>query len=222
MSDRRFLVLHLPQLATDRIRQKEPELVGDAHRDLGHAGQPPLAHGVDAPGTTLHVGQALADAQAMHPELVLRPADPDGGPAFLERLALWAMRFTPLAAVDPPDGLVLDVTGCTDLFGGEAALLARVSDSLQRGGVAAQAVHRRRCGCRRRIGARRASQPDRAAGDETAAVAPLPLGALRLSQDCLAGLNRLGLQRIGDVLRAAPRAADAPLRPALDGCARCG
>jgi hypothetical protein len=28
MSDRRFLVLHLPQLATDRIRQKEPELAG--------------------------------------------------------------------------------------------------------------------------------------------------------------------------------------------------
>jgi hypothetical protein len=29
--------------------------------------------------------------------------------------------FHPLAAVDPPDGLVLDVTGCTDLFGGEAS-----------------------------------------------------------------------------------------------------
>jgi hypothetical protein len=33
---------------------------------------------------------------------------------------------------------MLDVTGCTDLFGGEAALLAR--SSLQRGGVGALAV----------------------------------------------------------------------------------
>jgi protein ImuB len=80
-----------------------------------------LLTGVDAPGTTLHVGQALADAQAMHPELVPRPADPDADAAFVERLALWALRFTPIAAVDPPDSLVLDVTGCADLFGDEMA-----------------------------------------------------------------------------------------------------
>jgi protein ImuB len=141
MSDRRFLVLHLPQLATDRIRQKEPELAGTPIATWDTQGNRRVLTGVDAPGTTLHVGQALADAQAMHPALVLRPADPAADAAFLERLALWAMRFTPLAAVDPPDGLVLDVTGCTGLFGGEASLLARVSSSLQRGGVDAPGVN---------------------------------------------------------------------------------
>jgi protein ImuB len=129
MSDRRFLVLHLPQLATDRIRQKEPELAGTPIATWDTQGNRRVLTGVDAPGTTLHVGQALADAQAMHPALVLRPADPAADAAFLERLALWAIRFTPLAAVDPPDGLVLDVTGCTGLFGGEAALLAQVSSN---------------------------------------------------------------------------------------------
>ena len=99
---RRYLVLHLPRLATDRIRQREPDLAGVPIAVWAMQGNRRLLTGVDAPGTTLHVGQALADAQAMHPELVLRTADPDGDMTFLERLALWAMRFTPIAAPDPP------------------------------------------------------------------------------------------------------------------------
>jgi hypothetical protein len=38
----------------------------------------------------------------MRPDLVPRPADPEAD-AFLERLALWALRFTPLAAADAPE-----------------------------------------------------------------------------------------------------------------------
>jgi protein ImuB len=205
MRGRRYLVLHLPLLATDRIRQREPELSGQAIATWGTHGNRRLLMGVDAPGTTLQPGQALADAQAMHPDLALRPADPAADMALLERLALWALRFTPLAAGDPPDGLVLDVTGCTDLFGGEEALLARVSANLARSGIAAQAVIASvadaagalaRAGCHGRV------VPP---GDETAAVAELPLGALRLPRDCVAGLNRLGLQSLGQVARQ-PRA----------------
>jgi protein ImuB len=140
MTGRRFLALHLPLLATDRIRHHEPELRGALLATWSSQGNRRLLMGVDAPGTTLHVGQALADAQAMHPELVLRPADPAADLAFLERLALWAVRFTPLSAIDPPDGLVLDVTGCTELFGGEAPVLAQVAASLARGGIATRAV----------------------------------------------------------------------------------
>jgi protein ImuB len=201
VKSRRFLVLHLSHLATDRIRQKEPDLTGVPVATWDTQGNRRLLMGVDAPGTTLHAGQALADAQAMHPELALRLAEPDADIAFLERLALWAVRFTPISAVDPPDGLVLDVTGWADLFGGEVALLARVSNGLQHGGVAAQAVV--------------AGVPDAAAalaraghhmrivpaGEEAAAVAQLPLGTLRLSHECLGGLSRLGLHRISDVLR---------------------
>ena len=205
MKGRRFLVLHLPLLATDRLRQRDPELRGVPIATWATAGNRRQLVGVDAPGTVLREGQALADAQAMHPELVLRPADADADLAFLERLALWAMRFTPLAAIDPPDELVLDVTGCTDLFGGEAALLARIGASLDRGGVHARAVLAgvadaaaalARCGQHGRI------VPS---GQEAGAIAALPLGALRLPTDCLAGLHRLGLQCMSDVLRQ-PRA----------------
>jgi len=217
MRDRRYLVLHLPLLATDRIRQCEPELSGRAIATWGAHANRRLLMGVDAPGTTLRPGQALADALAMHPDLVLRPADPSADMAFLERLALWALRFTPIAAGDPPDGLVLDVTGCTALFGGEQALLDRVSASLARSGITARAVIAGivdAAGALARAGYQGRVVPP---GDETAAVAALPLRAMRLPQECVVGLNQLGLQCIGQVARQ-PRA---PLmrrfgRPLLD------
>ncbi len=202
---RRYLVLHLPRLATDRIRQREPDLDGVPIATWAAHGNRRLLMGVDASGTMLRPGQALADAHAMHPELVLRPANPEADLAFLERLALWATRFTPLAAIDPPDGLVLDVTGCTDLFGGEATLLARVTGHLDRGGIAVQGVVAGIVDAA--VALARAGHHGRAVppGGEIAAIAALPLGILRLPHDCFAGLNRLGLHRIDDVLRQ-PRA----------------
>jgi len=140
MNGHRFLVLHLPTLATDRLRQAEPALQGQPLAAWTTVGNRRLLTAVDAPGTTLHAGQALADAQAMHPELLLRPAEPEADRALLERLALWALRFTPASAMDPPDGLVLNIAGCAELLGGEAPLLARVSAGLARGGIAARAV----------------------------------------------------------------------------------
>lgn len=217
MKHRRFLVLHLPQLATERIRQREPALAGLPLATWATHGSRRVLMGVDAPGTTLSPGQAIADAQATYPMLVLRPANPAADLAFLRRLAVWALRFTPLASVDPPDGLVLDVTGCTGLFGGEASFLDRVCASLQRGGVTVQAVMASLAEPAAALA--RAGQHGRVVppGEEAAATASLPLAMLRLPADCLAGLDRLGLQRIGDVLRQ-PRA---PLmrrfgRPLLD------
>ncbi len=84
---RRYLVLHLPRLATDRLRQREPELGNVPLATWAAHGNRRLLMGVDAPGTTLHPGQALADAQAMHPELLVRPADPEADLAALEQPA---------------------------------------------------------------------------------------------------------------------------------------
>src|SRR5690606_2315994 len=38
-------------------------------------------------------------------------------------------------------------------------------------------------------------------GEESAALAPLPLGALRLPGETIAALHRIGLRRVGEVLR---------------------
>jgi protein ImuB len=97
--------------------------------------------------------------------------------------------------------LVLDVTGCTALFGGEAALLSRVSDNLTQAGVTAWGVVAGIAAAGAalaRAGHHHTVVPP---GEDLPAVSALPLAVLRLSHDCLAGLHRLGLYRVDDLLR---------------------
>ena len=49
----------------------------------------------------------------------------------LKGLAEWCIRFTPFVAIDPPDGLILDVTGCSHLWGGEKEYLTEIIKRLK-------------------------------------------------------------------------------------------
>jgi protein ImuB len=80
----------------------------------------------------LKPGERLADARARVPNLVARRHEPDRDGAVLLRLVRWSERWSPFIAPDPPDGLVLDVSGIPHLFGGEAALLADMAAKFRR------------------------------------------------------------------------------------------
>ena len=74
---------------------------------------------VDAHAASLGLrpGMAVAHAQAMVPGLRIEEAQAEQDAAALHRLAAWCLRqFSPLAAACPPDGIWIDVTGCTHLF----------------------------------------------------------------------------------------------------------
>ncbi len=83
-------------------------------------------------------GMMLADARTLCPGLAALPSDPAGDLAFLEKLALWVQRWGPWSALDPPDGLIVDITGVAHLFGGEAALLAEAQALMGRRKLAAR------------------------------------------------------------------------------------
>jgi len=206
---RRFLALHLPEFATDRLRRAEPNLPRD--RPLAtwaQIGSRRLLVAVDgaAAAAGLRSGQALADAQAIAPDLLLRPAMPEQDAEALEALALWGQRYTPLAAADPPDGLLLDVTGCAHLLGGEQVLLRDALARLQRADIAARAAVAGAAATAAALARARLDNPVAVSGIEAVVAAPLPLGpALRLPDTVLADLARLGLRRVGDLLRQ-PRA----------------
>jgi protein ImuB len=55
-----------------------------------------------------------------------RQHNPRAEAALLAALRRWAGRFSPWVAEEPPDALVADLTGCTHLFGGEAAVMAQL------------------------------------------------------------------------------------------------
>ncbi|WP_426958905.1 Y-family DNA polymerase [Muricoccus radiodurans] len=200
VAGRRYLALHLTRLATEVIRAPGPLLTwhAEGNRRVVAAADP----GAEARG--VRAGQALADAQALAPGVASHPDDPTAAAARLAALGLWALRITPLVALEEPDGLLLDITGVSDLFGGEAAVLRRAVESLRRlghasagvvAGSAPGAMALARCGVLGIV----------PPGGESAAVARLPLLPLRLDPAVTVGLRRLGLHYVGDVL-AQPRA----------------
>lgn len=201
---RRFLALHLPALATDRIRRAEPDLpAGRPLATWAPSGNRRVLVAVEpaAAALGLRPGQALADAQAIAPDLLLRPAAPDEEAGALHALALWARRYSPLAATDPPDGLLLDITGCAHLLDGEQGLLHDALDRLRRGGIAARGAVAGAAATSAALARARLDNPVAVSGIEAAIAAPLPLGpALRLPPAALADLARLGLRRVRDLL----------------------
>ncbi|HMO07187.1 MAG TPA: DNA polymerase Y family protein, partial [Paracoccaceae bacterium] len=76
----------------------------------------------------LRRGQPLRDATAMCPGLMTRAANPLAEADFLTALRRWAGKFSPWVAEEAPESLVIDLTGCAHLFGGEAGLLAQVAE----------------------------------------------------------------------------------------------
>ena len=172
----------------------------------------------EAAALGLAPGMTLADARALVPHLAIRPSEPEQAAAALGRLADWALRFTPWVSISGvstsgSDGLWLDITGCAHLFGGEAGLLARLHGGLERRGFAARSAIADTPGAAwavARFGAGGTGGAGSAGGivaqgETRAALAPLPVAALRLDADAVAGLERVGLRRIDDLLRQ-PRA----------------
>ena len=138
----RYLSLWLPSLATDRITRRNVEArraplatiakVKSAQR-LAAVNRAAARHG-------LKPGLALADARAILPGLRCYAADEAAEVATLAAITDWCRRFTPLAALDAPDGALLDVTGAAHLFGGEAKLLDEIERRLATQGFAARAA----------------------------------------------------------------------------------
>ncbi|HWT98721.1 MAG TPA: DNA polymerase Y family protein, partial [Terriglobales bacterium] len=213
---RRYLSLWLPHWSTDRWRLSRR---ASAREDVTHAPEMPVvaistdggrrlicAANESAMRQGFTPGLSLADALARRPDLQHFPANPlDDGHA-LQRLAVWALRFTPLVMSDNPNGLLLDITGCAHLWQGEEGLRQDMHDRLRRHGYAC------RIGIADTIGAAWAAArfaemaPIMPIAGQRKALATLPVDALRIDLATAEALRRLGLRRIGD-LYPLPRAS---------------
>ena len=140
----------------------------------------------------------LANARAICPQIVAVEADTEADRTLLDAIADWCDRFTPLVALDLPDGLFLDITGCAHLFGGEAALLQQLCDGIARQGFIVSAGIAGTAVCARAMAHGRpgAIVP---AGGEAAAVSLLPVHTLVVDDAVTRALRRAGLKTIGDV-----------------------
>ena len=145
-------------------------------------------------------GTLLADARTLCPQLKVQPSDPAGDLAFLEKLAIWAQRWGPWSALDPPDGLVVDVSAVAHLFGGEKRLIADARNVFAARDVTVKLAIAPTAGAAWGL-AHYGSDTALLGADEdiAARLASLPVAALRLDPDVITILRRLGLKRIGDL-----------------------
>jgi len=200
----RFLSLSLPGFAIDRIRGPGAERKRRASSPLLLVATTRGSRWVAAasPGAArlgVRAGMSLAHARALigDRELALEPFDPDGDRRALEELGAWAMRFSPLVAADPPDGLLIDVAGNERLFGSEEKLVDLVLDAFGARGFRARAAVADTIGCAWAVARFGASDRARVApGGEVDALGPLPTSALRLEPHTVDALGEVGIERI--------------------------
>ena len=128
---RRLLSLWFPRLGAERLLRQartEAALHEVPFAVVEDIGNSQILSSVSARASEVGIykGQPLRDAHAVSADLRTARRNRHAEAGFLEALLRWAGKFSPWVAGDGGDGLMLDVTGCTHLFGGEAALCARI------------------------------------------------------------------------------------------------
>ena len=193
--------LWFPRLASERVLRARPI---DAPFALTHTQsntQRIYCLNEQAEQQGLRKGMGFSDARALCPDLQTGLANPREDTRFIQTLARWTGRYCPWVGVDE-DGLVLDVTGSTHLWGGEAGMLDDLHARLDRAGLthkAGMADTRGAAWALARFGGGVAAE-----GEMLQHLDPLPVAALRIGDEVCNALQRLGVRSIQDLV-ALPR-----------------
>lgn len=154
----------------------------------------------------IRVNMVVADCRAILPELQVLDNDPALAEKLLNALAEWCLRYTPIVAVDLPDGLLLDVTGCAHLWGGEHSYLKELVTRLRAFGYDVRGAIADTIGTAWAVSRYGQATPLIEAGKQAEALTPLPPAALRLETAIIEKLEKLGLYHIGSFIHM-PRSA---------------
>ncbi|RUM08323.1 Y-family DNA polymerase [Rhizobium chutanense] len=206
----RVVSVFFPTLPTDRIRRANPSIpVETPLVVVARSGSKRWlsAVDVDAAKLGLHVGMAAAKAQALVQGLHMIDADPAADLVALERLTLWALsQYSPVVAMDPPDGIVMDTQGADHLQGGEEPMLSGLVNRFRARGLPARAVIADTWGAAFGLARSMTAETKVVPIGKTAdAIARLPISSLRLSPETIVSLRTLGFKSVGE-LAATPRA----------------
>lgn len=206
--NKRFLALFFPHLKTDWLTIRRPEL-----RDTPLALSAKERNRIQITATNpaaekegLYPGMVVADARALVPTLTVLEDKAGRDLKLLRGIGEWAIRFTPVAAVDGTDGLLLDVSGCAHLWGGETPYLKEILRRLRAFGYDV-----RGCIADTMLAAWALARYGKGngiigPGRQAEALAPLPPCALRLAPETTERLQQLGLSTIERFI-AMPRGA---------------
>ena len=209
----RIASIFFPDLAMDRwrriVRQQRTLPDEDVPVVLAVQGSHgPIVHATSAEARRRGVqpGARIVDVQAIHPDLHVERADVEGDVALLDRAAMWARRWCPWTVRDGSDGITLDITGAAHLFGGEARMLRDMGQRFKMQGLSTRLAVAPTRGAAQMLARYAGGGVICGPQDVAVALAPLPVAALRLTEDTVRLLQRLGLKTIGALMEV-PRVA---------------
>jgi protein ImuB len=154
----------------------------------------------------IDVGMAFADARAIFPSLKSLNDKPEPSGKLLKAIAEWCIRFSPVVALDPPDGLIIDATGCAHLWGSEKEYLTLIYNRFKNMGYHIQTAMADTIGCAWAFSRFGNNGSIIEAGEQKKALPSLTPAALRIELETVEHLSKLGLCDINSFI-SMPRQA---------------
>lgn len=194
----RFVSIWFRHLTTDWFTIRQPHLadVPFVLRTSSHGRMIITSANAFAQKKGAAVGMVLADVRAIIPDLKVEDEIPDLPARLLKRLAEWCIRFTPLVAVDLPDGILFDASGCSYLWGGDQAYLNCIISRLNQRGYDVRAAIADTPGVAWAVARFGTDSMVIESGKQAEALNTLPPEALRLEKETSMRLHKLGLHQI--------------------------
>jgi protein ImuB len=194
----RYVAIWFRHLKTDWMVRRQPEL-----KDVPFVMAAPergrmviKAANIAVQEKGIDVGMVVADCRTILPTLHVLDDKPEQADKLLNALAEWCLRYTPVVTIDKPDGLILDVSGCPHLWGGEKPYLKDIINKLRGFGYDVRAAMADTVGTAWAIAHYGKVSPIVEPCSQLEALLPLSPAALRLDATILERLEKLGLHQI--------------------------
>lgn len=197
---KRYVSIWFRHLLTDWLAVRRPELNGlpNVFATPDHGRMIITAVNAHAENLGVEKGMRVADAKAICPGLEVMDEKPGRTRKLLEGLGQWCIRYSPTVAVDEfsLDGLVMEVSGCPHLWGGEPQYLKEIVSRLKSKGYTVRLAIADTIGSAWAIARFGHITPIIPVGHHIEAIQELPPQALRLEKTTLERLEKLGFCQI--------------------------
>ena len=205
---KRFVTIWFRHLKTDWLSRRQPGLFHTAFvlAFPDHGRMVVTAVNEAAQQQGIDAGIVVADARAIYPGLRVFDDKPELSIQLLNAVANYCIRYTPFVSIDPPDGLILDVTGCAHLWGGEVSYVKTIINRFKSFGYDVCAAMADTIGAAWAITHYGKDEFVIESNQQNVALLSLSPAALRLEQDVLELLFKLGLRQINSFI-SMPRSA---------------
>ncbi|MGZ8510952.1 MAG: Y-family DNA polymerase [Chitinophagaceae bacterium] len=205
---KRFISIWFRHLTTDWFTLRQPELreFPFAVSASSYGRMMIVAANGLAEQHGIYTGMVLADARAIIPSLQVLDEKPGLADKLLRKIAEWCIRFAPIVAIDLPDGLFIDATGCPHLWGGDSYYLTAIAQRFKARGYDVRVGMADTIGCAWAVARFGQQSLLVESKKQFEALLPLPPAALRLEKEEVELLHKLGLRQIGQFIHI-PRSA---------------